>query len=173
MEQALMQMLSQMQAAHQQLAVELLASRADMARMMEANERRSESRGKQWDDSDRFKNCVGFTGKVSERDEFSERLLGTVKSRSTVVHDIMLLVEHKISEKMLETDGYEMVIAAMDGTELDADEVVLIGAMLHRLLVDLTTGDANAVVRRSRNANGLLAWKRLSASLNPKRWRVG
>ena len=56
----------------------------------------------------------------------------------------------------------------MDESELDADEVVMIGAKLHRLLMDLTTGDANAVVRRSRNANGLLAWKRLSASLNPK-----
>ena len=173
MEQVLMQMLSQTQAAHQQLAVELIASRADMARMMKANERKMESRGKQWDDSDRFKNCVGFTGRVSEWDEWSERLLGTVKARSTVVYDIMLLVEHKISEKMLETDGYELVIAAMDDTEIDADEVVLIGAKLHCLLVDLTTGDANAVVRRSRNANGLPAWKRLSASLSPKRWRVG
>ena len=46
--------------------------------------------------------------------------------------------------------------------------MALMGAKLHRLLIDLTTGDANAVVRRSRNANGLLAWKRLSASLNPK-----
>ena len=163
-----MQMLQQMQAAHQQLASELIASRADMARMMDASDRKLEHRGKQWDDTERYKNSVGFAGKVSEWHEWSDRLLGTVKSRSTVVYDVMLLVEHKLSEKLLESDGYETVISAVDDAAPDADEVALIGAKLHRLLIDLTTGDANAVVRRSRNANGLLAWRRLSASLNPK-----
>ena len=152
MEQALMQMLSHMQAAHQQLAAELIASRTDMARMMEANERKQEFRGKQWDDSERYKNCVGFSGKVADWDEWSDRLLGTVKSRSTEVYDIMRLVEHKLSEKLLETNGYETVISAMDDGAPDADQVALIGAKLHRLLIHLTTGDANAVVRRSHNA---------------------
>ena len=44
MEQALLQMLAQMQGSHQQLAGELIASRADMAKMMEANDRKMESR---------------------------------------------------------------------------------------------------------------------------------
>ena len=142
MEQAILQMLSAMQASHQQLAGELIASRADLAKILEANDRKMDLRGRQWDDSERFKNCTGFAGRTSEWDGWSERLLGTVKSRSTVVYDVMLLVEHKISEKLLETDGYEMVVAAMDESELDADEVVLMGAKLRRLLMDLTTGDA-------------------------------
>ena len=39
---------------------------------------------------------------------------------------------------------------------------------MHNLLLNLTTGEANAVVRRCRGRHGLLAWKKLCASLNPR-----
>ena len=42
------------------------------------------------------------------------------------------------------------------------------GAKLHNLLIGLTTGEANAIVRRCRDAHGLLAWKRLCSTLNPR-----
>ena len=38
---------------------------------------------------------------------------------------------------------------------------------LHNVLLSVTTGDANAAIRRCRG-NGLWAWKKLSATLNPR-----
>ena len=50
----------------------------------------------------------------------------------------------------------------------DATEVLEVSAQLHHLLGDLTTGEANAMVRRSRGENGLLAWRKLASNANPK-----
>ena len=49
-----------------------------------------------------------------------------------------------------------------------ADEVLEASAKLHHLLGDLTTGEAHAMIRRCRGENGLLAWKKLASSANPK-----
>ena len=40
-------------------------------------------------------------------------------------------------------------------------------AQMYNLLLNLTTGEANAVVRRSLGM-GWLAWKRIMSSLNPR-----
>ena len=42
-----------------------------------------------------------------------------------------------------------------------------ISVKLHNVLLSLTTGEANAAIRRCRG-NGLWAWKKLSATLNPR-----
>ena len=176
MEQALIQLLTQvaqqtagMQQAQASMAAELLQSRQDMLAVLTATDRKAEARGRQWEDADRFKACVGFSGKTSEWDEWSDRLLATVKARSVDAHGLMRLVEDRLTEKTIDGDDYAAILAALDVGTLESEEVELMSAKLHLLLGNLTTGDAHAVVRRSRNSNGFLAWKRLTSSLNPKR----
>ncbi len=43
-----------------------------------------------------------------------------------------------------------------------------IGYKLHNLLLNITTGEAHAVVRRCRGRHGLLAWKNQCATLRPR-----
>ena len=144
MEQVLAQILNLMQqqqaatqASQTQLAQELLASRNDMIAMLLASEKKMEARGKQWDDADRYKTSIGFSGKPSEWDKWSTRLLRTTNSRSIKVHEIMRLVEHKISEKVLESDGYEQVLAMMDDDMPEPEELIQFSAKLHQLLGDV------------------------------------
>ena len=49
----------------------------------------------------------------------------------------------------------------------DAEFVVKTSAEMYHVLLNITTGEGNAVVRRSL-APGWLAWKRLTSSLNPR-----
>ena len=124
--QVLAQMTQQnasMQQAHASLAAELLQSRNDMLAMLTASDRKAEARGRQWEDAERFKACVGFSGKASDWDEWSDRLLGTVKSRSVEVYSMMRLVEHKITEKTLEGEDYAVMLAALDDGTLDPEDV--------------------------------------------------
>ena len=74
-----------------------------------------------------------FRGKPSEWDEWSTRLLGGIKSRSVKVHALMQLVEHKISEKILEGDGYEQVLTMMDDDMPEPEEITQYSAWLHQL----------------------------------------
>ena len=112
-----------MQQAQASLAAELLQSRQDMLAILNASERKAEARGRQWEDVERFKACVGFSGKITEWDEWSDRLLSTVKSRSVEVHGLMRLVEHKLTEKTLEGDDYAAMLAALDVGTLETEEV--------------------------------------------------
>ena len=70
MEQALLQYLAQatqqsiaMQQAQASLAAELLQSRQDMMAILAAGDRRAEARGRQSEDVERYKACIGFSGK--------------------------------------------------------------------------------------------------------------
>ena len=139
-----------------------------MIAILAASDRKAEARSRQWEDAERFKACVGFAGKAAEWDEWSDRLLGTVKSRSVEVYSMMRLVEHKITEKTLEGDDYAVMLAALDDGTLGPEDTEQMSAKLHLLLGNVTTGDAHAVVRRSLNGNGFLAWKRQTSTWNPK-----
>ena len=80
----------------------------------------------------------------------------------------MRVVEHQVSEKALEGDNYAELVVAADVGMADTNEVLEVSAQLHHLLGDLRTGEAHAMVRRSRGENGLLAWKKLTSNANPK-----
>ena len=47
-------------------------------------------------------------------------------------------------------------------------QIIKIRTKLHNLLLILATGEANTVVERCRGRHGLLAWKRLCTTLNPR-----
>ena len=67
----------------------------------------------------------------------------------------MRLVEHNVSEKALEGENYADLVVEADVGFAEATEVLEASAKLHDLLGDLTTGEAYAMVRRSRGENGL------------------
>ena len=54
-----------------------------------------------------------------------------------------------------------------DFTDCDSDFIAKTSAEMYHVLLNITTGEANAVVRRSLGS-GWLAWKRLTSSLNPR-----
>ncbi len=61
-------------------------------------------------------------------------------------------METKVAEVQLEEDDFEQWIE-VEGRE--DDRVKEIGRKLHNLLLNLTTGEANAVVKRCRGTHGL------------------
>ena len=69
---------------------------------------------------------------------------------------VSVIVETKVAEQELEEDDYPMYLAEDDVNE---EQIFLMSAKLHNLLLNLTTGDANAVVRRCRGRHGLLVSK--------------
>ena len=126
------------------------------------------SRVEAWDDSDKFRGCKDFAGRPAEWEEWSEKFLGNVKARSPVVFDILKAVQHQLAERELEAEDYIVVVHALDIEMPTQKEIESISFKMHRLLSDLTTQEANSTVRRCRNGNGMLAWKRLTATHNPK-----
>ena len=126
------------------------------------------ARAKPWDDAEKFRGCRDFSGKASEWEEWSAKFLGTIKSKSIVLHTILRSVEHHLSERDLEADDYATSISMLDAEMPGEKEVEVLSSKLHRLLGDLTTQEANATIRRCRGENGMLAWKRLAAIHNTK-----
>ena len=147
-----------------QLSEAMQMGRLETLEMLKSSK---EGRQRGWDEGDRYKNCRVYTGKSAEWDEWSERLLGIVKGKSPEVHAVMQLVEHQLCEKDLEMPDYAEGISRIEGMPVAA-EVANMSAKLHRLLAELATLEANAVVRRSIGENGLLAWRRLTTNANPK-----
>ena len=167
------ELLSQVVEMQKTLAEGLQRTNANLAALVQNGERRqevilqaaSDGRSKRWDGPDRFRSCKVFAGRAGEWEEWSDRLLGTIKTRAAKIYSLMRVVEHQVSEKALEGDNYA---DAADVGMADTNEVLEVSAQLHQLLGDLTTGEAHAMVRRSRGENGLLAWKKLTSNSNPK-----
>lgn len=118
-----------------------------------------------WNDMMNFKNVRMFTGELKEREEFAEKFKGQVAAGNVKVAEVLDFVEAKMAEDELEEDDYATMV---DVGDMDEDKVTEVGHKIHNLLLNLTTGEANAVVRRCRGRNGLLAWKKLCTTLNPR-----
>ena len=103
------------------------------------------------------------SGKADEWEEWYGKVKGQIKSGSADAFDVVGIVENKLAEKDLEQDDY--AVQVVDEVLISNEEI---SYRLHDLLINITTGDANAVVRRCRQENGLLAWKRLCTTLNPR-----
>ena len=69
----------------------------------------------------------------------------------------------KDAEKMTEADLEAEDLAQVVDEDLNEDKIKEINPKVFSVLMNLTTGEANAAVRRCRG-NGLLAWKRMSSA---------
>ena len=121
--------------------------------------------GKKWDNPERYKNLKVYAGDVKEFEEWSVKLRSLVSAGDAKVGQLMKVVEHDCTEEELVKNKYSQASPEFD--ESDSDFILQTAAEMYNLLLNITTGEANAVVRR-RLGSGWLAWKRLTSSLNPR-----
>ena len=121
--------------------------------------------GKRWDHPDRYKNLKVYGGDVKEFEEWSVKFRSLVSAGGAKVGQLMKVVEHDCSEDELAKNKYTQASPEFD--ESDEEFIIQTAAEMYNLLLNITTGEANAVVRRSLGS-GWLAWKRLTSSLNPR-----
>ena len=99
--------------------------------------------------------------------EWYDKMKSQIKSGSSEAMDVLGSVENNFMEMQLQSrkSGEEVAKECIS----DADEVLATSYRLYNLLINnKTTGDAHVVVRRCPEENGLLAWKRLCTTLNPR-----
>ena len=127
---------------------------------------------KGWDNTEKFKNIKPFAGEAKEWEEFATKFRSQAGANDPVVMGILVLVENELKESDLEElkDPNDYMVIA---TDTYTDEVLQQTSMkLYNVLLSITTGEANAVVRRCRG-NGLWAWKKLCTTLNPRTLATG
>ena len=120
---------------------------------------------KDWADVNSFRNVQAFGGESKDWEEFADKLKSQIAAGNVKAARVLDVVETKVAEQELEEEDYPTYLAEDD---VDEEQIVLISTKLHNLLLNLTIGEANAVVRRCRGRHGLLAWKKLCTSLNPR-----
>ena len=116
-----------------------------------------------WDQIEKFKNLKTFSGDSREWDEFATKFRSQIAAGDGQVAVILDAVETEMKEAEVEEADWSMVADERFGEE----KLKEVTEKLHNVLLSLTTGEANAVVRRCRR-NGLWAWKRLCTTLNPR-----
>ena len=126
--------------------------------------------GKPWYSLELFKNINPFTGEQKEWEEFSGKMRGQMPAHSGVTAEAMDYVETKLSENELELDTVQVEVA---GQEVDPETSKEINSRLYNVLLNLTTLEANAVVRMCKERNGLRAWKGCTRLSTRERWHQG
>ena len=155
----------------------LIAQNAAMSEMMKTYfEKKMESgeavKQKKWSNMEMFRNIKPFTGDQGEWMEFSFKIRSQVGAIDGVAAQIMDFVESKLTEAELE-DEIDDPTVEVNGEEVDDKVLKDVSGKMFNVLMNLTTGEANAVVRRCPKRNGLLAWKRLCTTLNPRTLAAG
>ena len=126
---------------------------------------RNQSGGKKWDNLDRFKTIKQFDGKQQEFEEWNVKFRSLVSAGDRKVGQLMSAIEKECTEDELAKGKFNQL-----EPEFGREDETLISessASMFNLLLNITTGEANAMVRRSLGM-GWLAWKRLTSSLNPR-----
>ena len=103
--------------------------------------------GKKWDNLDRFKNLTVFDGSQKNFEEWSVKFRSLVKSGDVKVGKLMEAVEDSCTEERLAVNKFTELEPAYDQT--DEEFIAQSSAEMYNVLLNLTTGEANAVVRRS------------------------
>ena len=136
----------------------------NMNRLVEQGnkQRTTENPGGKWDAVEKLKNLKTFDGKQGEWEEFSLKLKCQVAAGFPDAEAVLKAVEEKMTEAQVEEEEWDY--DELPVKEASAEDI---SKKLNNFLMNLTTGEANAVVRRCRG-NGLWAWKKLSTTLNPR-----
>ena len=144
--------------------LQALASMTEtMDKLMKANEAKAQT-NHYWGNTEKYKNIKSFNGSMNEWEEFSRKFKSQAAAGSSDAAEILQSIEEEISEAEAEKEDWSK------GQTLHTDtEFSQISKKIYNLLMSLTTGEANASVRRCRG-NGLRAWKIISSALNRGRW---
>ena len=113
----------------------------------QGSQRGSGGGGKSSDHYDRFKNLKIFSGDAKDFEEWSVKLRSLVAAADINVNKLMKSVEAACTEEQLVKGLYKELTP--DFTEGDSDFIVKTSAEMYHVLLNITTGEANAVVRRS------------------------
>ena len=159
--------LEQMQTAYTKLLEQQTQLSSLMAKFMETQVSEGRGSGKRWFYLDGFKNVKQFGGEQGDWLEFSYKLKSQIGSMDQGAAEVLDSVENRMTEAELEGD-VDMLNVEVGEKSLDGEEVKDLSQKLYNILLNLTTAEANAVVRRCKDRNGLLAWKRLCTTLNPR-----
>ena len=116
-----------------------------------------------WDNPEKYKNIAIFSGEQKDWEEFSQKLRSQLAAGSVKTVELMDTAALEMTEESVEDADW----ALMSDEQVDEDMVQEMSAKLYNVLMSVTTGEANAVVRRCRG-NGFWAWRRLSTTLNPR-----
>jgi hypothetical protein len=133
--------------------------------MAEHGGERTTSGGRKWDNLDRYKNLMVFDGNQKNFEEWSIKFRSLVKSGDVKVGRLMEAVEDSCTEEKLSLNKFNELEPGWD--QSDEQFISQTSAEMYNVLLNTTTGEANAVVRRSFGM-GWLAWKRLVSTLNPR-----
>ena len=123
------------------------------------------SGGKPWDSTEKYKNIKMFAGDQREYEEFATKLRSQVAASNGKVAMLMKTVENDCSEELLANGKFDECRPTFDNN--DAQFIMDSSNEMYNLLLNMTTGEANAMVRRC-NGQGWLAWKKITSSLNPR-----
>ena len=138
-----------------------------ISKMTEAQTKMTEAQTQnsidRWDSLDKYRTIKVFSGKPEEWDEFSRKLRNRIGAGNQSVLGLMDEAALEAAEKDIVDEDWDM----LTNSRLDNDTIGQMSHKLLDLLTGLTTGEANAVVARCQS-NGLLAWRRLCTSLNPR-----
>ena len=121
--------------------------------------------GRKWDHLENYKNLKLFDGKQHDFEEWNMKFRSIVCAGDRKVGQLMKSVESECTEDELTKGKFLQLVPEFDQT--DEAFIMETSATMFNVLLNVTTGEANAVVRRS-NGMGWLAWKRLMSSLNPR-----
>ena len=138
---------------------------AQVQQMAELSTERAGGGGKKWDNLERYKNLAIFNGDVKLFEEWSVKFRSLVRAADVRVGRLMECVESECTEDQLANNKYNELIPNFD--KEDEPFIAQTAAEMYNVLLNVTTGEANAVVRRSLGM-GWLAWKRLISTLNPR-----
>ena len=120
---------------------------------------------KKWDSIDKYRNIKVFSGDAKEYEEFAMKLHSQVAAGDPKVERMMQVVENDCTEDQLARGKYDECNPEFDAN--DEDFIITSSSEMYNLLLNMTTGEANAMIRRCRG-QGWLAWKKLTSSLNPR-----
>ena len=121
--------------------------------------------GRSWDALERYRNLKMFNGDLKDYEEFATKFRSQVAAGDKKVERLMRAVETECTEDRLALNQFDECKPEFD--ENDAEFVLTSSSEMFNLLLNLTTGEANATVRCCQGL-GWLAWKRLTSSLNPR-----
>ena len=136
----------------------------NITRFAETQHRGVEHFGR-WEAAEKFKNINTFSGAQGEWEEFSAKVMSQIAAGNYKVERVMKETERMTEETIRDEDWDDLVESP--GVEATEQEVKEMSPKIYSVLMNLTTGEANAAVRRCRG-NGIWAWKRMCSTLNPR-----
>ena len=130
--------------------IDLQKTQAEQQQQMLKTSLESQGPKKSWDNVEKFKNIKQFSGKAKDWEEFATKFRSQAGANDIYVAGVLDMIENDMKEGELEDlkDSTDYGVIATD----KYPEEMLYGTSqkLYNVLWSITTGEANAVVRRCR-----------------------